>query len=128
MNDIAKELRMGNIHYSEEFSHPRLGIGDVKVDGRSYAMITSYGIHMVAIGGMTFDPIPLSNDWLVKLGFQYNDLNGDDGYWQIKSSIGIFEILNGKDGFYYEHKTEVKHVHQLQNLFFALTGKELETT
>jgi len=74
-------------------------------------------------------PIKLTEEWLVKFGFvngikridEANHLNlfnsvGADGY--------LFYI-----GYPYEYAgtdLEIKHVHQLQNLYFALTGEELE--
>lgn len=137
MSDIAKELRMGNIHYSEEFSHPRLGISDVKVDGRSYAMITSYGIHMVAIGSMKFEPIPISEEWLKHLGF----VPVFDDIWCASTNDTSFDVvhcilnINRPEtlGWYLcmEERPfykKIEYVHQLQNIYFFLTRKELTTT
>jgi len=64
-------------------------------------------------------PIPLTEEWLVKFGLLNNSrlqfLNKHD-------SNGKY--YKGLDAFAY--KLEVKHVHQLQNLYFALTGEELK--
>jgi len=68
-----------------------------------------------------FQPIPLTEQWLVKLGF-VKDIYDD---WVCKGVFGPF--INGK--FDLDRKgrtTPIKSVHQLQNLYFALTGEELE--
>ncbi|NRA78915.1 MAG: hypothetical protein HRU18_11955 [Pseudoalteromonas sp.] len=74
--------------------------------------------------------IPLTQDWLFKFGFEY-------------VTMGIFNMPNttfsvikwSGENCYYEsndkkgslkQRVELEHVHQLQNLYFALTGKELE--
>lgn len=67
-------------------------------------------------------PIPLSEEWLLKFGFQRfpwglvkNELLFLD---DLKCSYLILQIGNG-------FKTKVQYVHQLQNLYFCLTGAEL---
>lgn len=73
------------------------------------------------------EPIPLTEKWLLKFGF--DGLTYDD------------ELINGvkisfeerHDGWAYQLGLEpdwlpaigIDYVHQLQNLYFALTGKEL---
>jgi len=70
------------------------------------------------------EPIPLTEEWLVKLGFEKNETGfyykGRFTYhneygWKIleqwvKNWVGV---------------SELKYVHQLQNLYFSLTGEEL---
>ena len=80
-------------------------------------------------------PIPLTEDWLVKLGFKKRlqcydvrvsefkrlglGLNGARYYY------GVDGMSNGHQ--YYSNMIEyIGFVHQLQNLYFALTQKELE--
>jgi len=63
--------------------------------------------------------IPLTEEWLVKFGFAKSTT------WFRKGSHAIeLTVCN-----LYEFKNiavvEVKYVHQLQNLYFALTGEEL---
>jgi hypothetical protein len=65
-------------------------------------------------------PIPLTEEWLLKFGF--DDL-GTYGYGR-----GNFHICLHENEFYFpinNRKVFIKHVHQLQNLYFALTGEEL---
>jgi len=72
------------------------------------------------------DPIPLNEEWLLKLGFRH-------AYTSVHEGISIYN----KDLFSIEYHQDtlwingnkvnhIKHVHQLQNLYFCLTGKELE--
>lgn len=75
--------------------------------------------------GEPFKPIPLTNEWLDWLGFEYKEM-----YYQSKYLVALndcFMIIQRVDGFFYVDapNNELKHVHQLQNLYFALTGEEL---
>ena len=68
-----------------------------------------------------FTPIPLTEEWLLKFGFEYYDTVKPKGYWL--NGVCIEKI----DSMLIEFKNGIglKHVHQLQNLYFALTNKEL---
>jgi hypothetical protein len=77
-----------------------------------------------------FAPIPITLDILVRVEF-VNGLDIDDNEVM---RFGEFELsyynLSGNlSGYYYvngmSNETPVKYVHELQNLFFALTGVEL---
>ena len=79
------------------------------------------------------EPIPLTEEWLVKLGFSYNpsfnnfiiDADGFDN--SIKFFEGhewVYSFDESSNGCY--HIAWIEYVHQLQNLFFALTGKDLQ--
>lgn len=70
----------------------------------------------------SYEPIPLTEEWLLKFGFE--KIGGWDDYeGYIKDEVEI--ALNEKYPFENYLQKELKHVHQLQNLYFALTGKEL---
>jgi hypothetical protein len=65
-----------------------------------------------------FNPIPLTDEWLVKLGFKriVND-------WYYR---GVF-VHTRKRGYVVRRSIpQVEYVHQLQNIFFVLKGKELD--
>lgn len=73
-------------------------------------------------------PIPLTEEILLKCGFEkvryekyaHNELNKLRAYPHVmKDGFGIYIM-----GSY--TLPNIKHLHELQNLFFALTGKELE--
>ena len=86
-------------------------------------------------------PIPLTDEWMVKLGFEINDDLGDEIYYQmpeIKNGYGICFDHNDITFYkYYGNGAENVHtliydekhlqsVHQLQNLYFSLTNTELK--
>lgn len=65
----------------------------------------------------SFDPIPLTEEWLLNFGFKP---------FQKDFSIKGLIIHCRKRGFVVRKSIPIiKHVHQLQNLYFALTGQEL---
>ncbi|WP_131828098.1 hypothetical protein [Elizabethkingia anophelis] len=70
-----------------------------------------------------FTPIHLTEEWLVKLGFEKSDSLSNC----TKTTNGYkFDFAGGEvlylDSVRLKH---IKYVHQLQNLYFALTGEEL---
>lgn len=72
-------------------------------------------------------PIPLTEEWLLKFGFKSHldtiwiHWSKESGLFQISTRLpqGSYGLwINGTMGCF-------EYVHQLQNLFFALTGEEL---
>ena len=65
--------------------------------------------------------IPITEEWLVKLGFVSNGINR---CW--KDPIDL--IYMGDNSWLYlanQRHVNLFYIHQLQNLYFALTGEEL---
>ncbi|MFN5833972.1 MAG: hypothetical protein ACK459_09590 [Akkermansiaceae bacterium] len=95
---------------------------------------------------LVHEPIPLTEEWLLKFGFikyEWNDSFfiktkfGDLMIQFFKDEIHLFFTNVGADSQgmkMYGRKylgnlnstQNVKHVHQLQNLYFALTAQEIE--
>ena len=79
-----------------------------------------------------FQPIPLTEEWLLKFGFVAKsiDYNFTLGNIEIASAIRVLST-NERRNFYLDcdipewMKIQIEYVHQLQNLYFALTGEEL---
>jgi hypothetical protein len=84
-----------------------------------------------------YKPIPLTEEWLLKFGFKRRFACNK---WFEKSHKGVLLLTNDfneikgeafstKIEFVFIHdytpSVRAKYVHQLQNLYFALTGKEL---
>jgi hypothetical protein len=119
-----KELRSGNlvkwgVHYL-----PVINIFADNVDGTPPYVSFKEAPFIVDISKI--EPIPLTEEWLVEyFGFKYT---GGDGY---KSPCGELFYFSTRNGFIpdcyrgYKGFKGVKYVHQLQNLYFALTGEEL---
>lgn len=106
------------------------------VDGSCAFSLEEIGTDYQLEKYMDLQPIPLTEEWLFNFGFEVQEtsesLKGfgrDDidyiflsGITENKNMILIWSIkLNGV-------LTHVEHVHQLQNLYFALTGEELTLT
>ena len=77
-----------------------------------------------------FAPIQLTDEWLQRFGFR---LGGDDWY-SICMPNGLFfdverdtfDVVIGQGVDFSHNITELNYVHQLQNLFYYLTGEELK--
>lgn len=72
-------------------------------------------------------PIQLTEDWLIKLGFE-----------RLSEKYYILDMCEFSTRYYYSYSggfwrfevegklvSELKYVHQIQNIYFVLTGKEL---
>ena len=75
-------------------------------------------------------PIPLTEEWLVRFGFE-KAITAFTYFWHYKKiRISQNDTFVGKDTFLCmlignNLGTNIQHVHQLQNLYFALAGEEL---
>ena len=89
--------------------------------------ITDYDAWRIYEDYNYFNPIPLTEEWLEKFGLKLNKnhtcFHIKGMQFEIPSMIGGF--YDNEYGFDEESKIELKYVHQLQNLYFALTGEEL---
>ena len=102
----AQELRIGNWVYEIEDA---IQVEVVDISNLYYNDFND--------GTIIYTPIPLTEEWLVKFGFK--PLSND---WQKDGII----IHTRKRGYVLRKSVPiVKYVHNLQNLYFALTGKEL---
>jgi hypothetical protein len=75
----------------------------------------------------TYKPIPLTEEWLVKFRFKKTNESEDVEWYALNNfNIAIHEEDN-EVYFVFQHMVLrfIKSVHQLQNLYFALTGSEL---
>lgn len=109
----ASELRIGNYVYRQS--------AKLIIDKSSVYQIENVNIQ----SALKYEPIPLTEEWFDKFGF--NQM----GMWKILKDVE-FSIIKGYglalksiDGYRRLNQNSIKYVHQLQNLFFALTGEEL---
>jgi hypothetical protein len=99
----SNELRIGNFVYLTDKE-------------KVWEILDGYEIDKCEENPFT-QPIPLKEEWLLKFGFK--TLCKD---WQKKGII----IHTRKRGYVLRKSVPViQYVHQLQNLYFALTGEEL---
>jgi len=79
-----------------------------------------------------FQPIPLTPEWLERCGFEFRKQDEDYIYWGIENFTIIYGGITGGDhGWFlngYHNDCHIQYLHQLQNLYHALTGEELIIT
>jgi hypothetical protein len=124
----AKELRVGNfIYYSDyrDVDNPYEIITAVGND-ISKLMISDYQTRLM------FSPIPLTDQWFEKFGGDKSEIElCSYRLYSLTRNYDFHkaELLDG--GWYWWCEqiigdTSITYVHELQNLFFALTKQELE--
>ena len=114
----AKELRIGNYY---------IDIDDKLTELSGYELYQMTIKENTEILGETeFRPIPLTEEWLLKFGFVF-DSYGE--YCKGAYSLDNEYTDKGVYIFVIQKETcldiEIKYLHQLQNLYFALTNEEL---
>jgi hypothetical protein len=118
------ELRIGNwVHHKLNWSHRNdqnaLKEFDFQIDERDF-----HGYcECTLLFESDLEPILINEDWLLKIGFIKTDL----GY-EINTFVLKFICWNETQYFYgsiTDIIVEIHYIHQLQNLYFAITGKEL---
>lgn len=117
----ANELRIGNWVNGSYGGFSK----DVQVYAFDHVDIQHSNEHVNPLPITAFKPIPLTEEWLLKFGFVNNGQNIYDKEGWLPylrerkfSDITYYQVFNVAD-------CAVVYVHQLQNLYFALTGEEL---
>lgn len=104
------------------------------------SMVLMHGLNLAQnefkkVSNNDISPIPITEEWLIKLGFERKSKD-NEFVWVTK----FYMFLNIDSGWYFRYKfdgfisfcfgdlfvKELRYVHQLQNLYFALTEEELE--
>lgn len=111
------------------------------------------GLHQIEVAGkicIDLEPIPLTEEWLIRLGFEKRIINNTFPEYFIECTPKNYKMkyfLFFRFGLYHTtpkgvcdeqgwrpelsgsvHCFHLQHVHQLMNLFYALTGEELTLT
>jgi len=115
----ANELRIGNwVNYRiyDKLDNPQEYFDLSQVDA----------IDLQTLDNHYYQPIPITEEWLVKFGFISNP-------YMDRYEKGVLHIECNKMRGYLElwceqlpQSISINYVHQLQNLYFALTGEELQ--
>jgi hypothetical protein len=109
----ANELRLGNFIYS---------FGN-KTDVTTKVL---EAIESEYMGGSPFEPIPLTTDWYEDLGLTWCEMRNG---WAIMVSESNSMVCDGRGdveiGDDVKLDSPLRYVHDLQNLYFELTGEEL---
>jgi hypothetical protein len=124
----VQELRIGNL---VSFDGVTLIVESIDLGG--YIGLTDI-ILFEQLDKDDLKPINLTEEWLIKFGFKYKEAG------EYKKSGYFLEIINqDQDTFIFANNKlqvsiytlsifidiNIEYIHQLQNLYFALTGKEL---
>lgn len=108
----AKELRVGNWLSRIDGTEFQVSIDDLKAISELQ-------------GSLYPTPIPLTEEWLVKFVFEKFNNQFRDFYLKKTISIVIIDGTFYFKGAFDEFNINVLHVHQLQNLYYALINEEL---
>jgi hypothetical protein len=124
----SRELRIGNLVWSNDGHYERLE--DVVKGIELTRLMTKYG-KTTYIPIENIEPIPLTEEWLLKFGFRKeNNFFFIDDYCieqYLDTGIWKFSLYTFEDTWHFIDKS-IQYVHSLQNLIFCLTGRELQFT
>jgi hypothetical protein len=115
----ANELRQGNL-IRWKSTNDIEAVVDIKSSGK-YQTINNIRI-------TDAEPIPLTEEWLLKMGFEKDY---QDDYMMVWRGVTFYFRISDKSlrrDFGIKTKISIiniEYVNQLQNLFYLLTGKEL---
>ena len=121
----AKELRIGNYVYPFD----DISLVDYKTIFRDFIKVTCKDFENT----LSLQAIPITEQWLLKFGFEHGE-HREHGYLWLNCDMGEFYVRpSDKGGFYWgfdngneiNNQNNIKHVNQLQNLYFLLTNQEL---
>jgi hypothetical protein len=123
----AQELRLGNYIFIDEEEIVVTGINGNTIHWKD-------GFDMTGMTGSKLTGIPLTEDWLLKFGFKKGEYEWFEKLYDSQEEVGLISYnidshrtaigyVDGEDSGFAGY--EIKYVHQLQNLYFALTGNEL---
>ena len=130
-----QELRIGSNVNTELGIAEVIGIYEDVVDVKGVSVIDNSSGNKISISTRSFDgcveyekiqPIPLTEEILLKFGFEKQHNEDDFDYW-FKKGFCDDILWEHSEGFCHSlnYGGDIKYVHQLQNLYFSLTGEEL---
>ncbi len=113
----ANELRIGNlIRFSEDGTIFTID----SIEEKGLSVQNEKEIAWIELE--EFEPIPLTEEWLLKFGFEKQGLNK---FWKEPMLLTFLHV----DYCLFlanQRHVNIFYVHQLQNLYFALTSEELK--
>ena len=118
---IQEELRIGN-WVDTVYNIPYMKITEIKNS-------VVCGDNCKGMSYTSLKPIPLTGEILLKCGFESPYISDAySRYYYHEEITGLFEIIHGEVQYSIDSNIvcEMGYLHQLQNLFYAITGKELE--
>lgn len=125
----VQELRLYNLLQYENDVVPVVGLNLEKDKNLSLIQIQQ-GNSKIHVHSQQLKPIRLTSEWLSKFGFK-ESYRSDSRIRYDLPNFGKYDFDLSKDkileGFlYFGNYIRFHYIHQLQNLHFVLTGKELK--
>lgn len=121
----ANELRIGNFVYGIEQGYKETALPVACIHNDNTIRLQVGDETVGCYNSKIIKPIPLTEEWLVKFGFEKRV--GE--IFMYHTWFYIDKECAGVSGWYFRgidaFKSKIEYVHQLQNLYFALTGEEL---
>lgn len=125
-NLTSKDLRIGNLILNE------YGIVSTIVEITDYDRV-AVGNNRVVTDLVNCEPIPLTEEWLLRFGFQ-KEFESDVAIFYENDFLSI-NIYKGYNSTFLKRNrlinqqdysiNNIKYVHQLQSLYYMLTQREL---
>jgi len=123
----TSQLRLGNLIIpAGESNAPICRVIEI---AEKYVIAKTSHVDNIYIGKDSILPIQLTDELLVELGFEYSKITDKfftkDIRFGISTADNKFRFIQGNFVCQLVLK-ELKYIHELQNLYFTLTGNELE--
>ena len=124
-----QELRLHNLILYGEESVPIIGL-DLNDKNNGSLVQIKKGACKIPVDSEDLKPILLTSEWLSKLGFE-ESYRSDSRIRYDLPNFGKYDFDLSKEklleGFlYFGNYIQCQYLHQLQNLHFVLTGRELQ--
>ena len=116
----TKEFRRGN--YINDIA---LGVCEVVAIFTNSIEVCKLNKPNVSYLISNIEPIPLTEEWLLIMGFEKCEHKTEPQYYKDCEEISVRLFPKEKYFTLAYLGTEIKYLHELQNLYFALTGEEL---
>lgn len=124
-NIKSNELRLGNL-----VNHELFGVVQIYAIYKNSFDISRDGKSKEWFAGLGCKAIPLSEEWLLNFGFlQCRENSAGKTYAIFIDGIRFDDtmiVLWSSTGLFWRKNMVMESVHQVQNLYFGLTGQELE--
>ena len=128
MSIQANELRIGNYLYNDDTDDIMVVS---RIESKEYTKWNNDNAYNITAFKITindgyyegdFRPIPLTEEWLFKFGFEVYKFDHKENQYRFKNRLIVI-----RDNLFCDYGTAIiiNHVHQLQNLYYCLCGEEL---
>lgn len=126
----VEQLKIGN-HVFDKFREREVLVWGIESNHDQIVVNYANGSGVYTVDLKDVEPIPLTEEWLLKFGFKYYK----DGIYQFWSKdVGIFQVMNCSDNNGFGIRIwlngtfgrTIYFLHDFQNLLFSLHGVELE--